>query len=104
MSDGGITIHHNPDCGTSRNRGPEPGPAGLFPRAPETRRSLDEVKHLLSGVDGEGMAGIPVTGQDVCRHLLRESSLSRGTLRQQRQQQILQRDHPDTQLNQLGIR
>ena len=72
--------------------------------APEMTSSFDKVDHLGGGVNRQRVMARARPGRDVGRHFACQSELPFGRIGEQRDQQILQRDHANAELHQFGIR
>ena len=65
--------------------------------------AVHEMDHLGGRVNGQRMRGEARPRGNVSRHLARQIELLRRCLRQQRDDQVLQRDHPHLELHQFDI-
>jgi hypothetical protein len=66
--------------------------------------SFNKVDHLSGGMKRQGVMGEARPRRDVGCHFARETELPFGRLGEQRDHQILQRDHANAELHQFGIR
>ena len=64
--------------------------------------AFDQMDHLRRCVDRRAVVGEPRSGRDVGRHLTRQVELVAERLREQRDDQVLQRDHANAKLHQNG--
>ena len=65
--------------------------------------SFDKTDHLCCPIDRQMMAGEAWPRRDIGGHFARKVDLPVGRLCQERDHQVLQRDHADLKLNQFGI-
>ena len=70
----------------------------------ELTSSLNEINHLRCCMNGQGVRGVAWPWRDVGRHFAGKVELPIGYVGEQRNQQVLQRNHPNAKLHQLGIR
>jgi len=66
--------------------------------------SFDKIDHLSSGMNRQRVMGEARPGRDVGCHFSRKIELPFGRICEQRDHQVLQRDHANAELHQFGIR
>ena len=69
----------------------------------KTRGSLDDVHHAGRRMDGQRMGREARPGSDIGGHFPSEVELPSRCFHEQRDHQVLQRDHANSKLHQLGI-
>ena len=70
---------------------------------PKITGSVNKIDHLGCGMDRQGVMGEAPSLRDESGHFASKIELPIGCFREQRDHQILQRDHADAKLHQLGV-
>ena len=70
---------------------------------PKVRGSIYEVNHLVRSLDGESMLSESRSRSNEASHFANTLGMQIRTIREQGDQQVLERDHPSVKLNELSI-